>query len=100
MQFLFNVFPIISLSIFILVLTSIIYTVIKGLTAKHKPIKTFRINNKKYLLYSYQTYYKYSNQIIYELKNELGESLGKFNNLNDILLLLNIDEFPNEDQFM
>ena len=80
----------------------IVFTIIKSVqTKKHNDqvIKKFSLEGKTYLLYSKKPYNRYHHQITYELRLSTGEIIGTFNSLNDILVLLNIDEFPEEDMF-
>lgn len=87
----------------VLFLTTIIYTIsrnVRLVKSNNKPIKEFRLNGKNYLLYSIKNYNRYySNQITYELKDDLGNFYGAFNSLNDVLVFLDIDSFPENDIF-
>lgn len=93
------IFPVIFFVLIIVSMISIIVYNKKRIGNNRKPIKEFRIGSKKYLLYSIRTSSYYTNHISYELKDEEGTFYGAFNSLNDVLVFLNIDEFPSNDIF-
>jgi len=86
--------------VFIIVVVVSITNTLKIRKRNHEPIKKFKVNGKSYVIYSKLNYNRYyNNQVRYELRDSDGNVLGSFNSLNDILVLLNLDEFPQEDIF-
>jgi len=87
----------------ILFITIIIYNIsIVGRVNKQNktPIKQFNLDGKMYKVYSIKTYHRTSNnRVVYELRDGQDQIIGTFNSLSDILVLLNLDNFPNEDIF-
>ena len=83
-----------------MIVISISNTAKKIRKRNNEPIKKFNVHGKTYVIYSKLNYNRYySNQVLYELRDSNGNILGSFNSLNDILVLLNLDEFPKEDIF-
>ena len=96
----FSGFITIFFIIFVLMVVISISNTAKIRKRNHEPIKKFNVDGKTYVIYSKLNYNRYySNQVLYELRDSNGNILGSFNSLNDILVLLNLDEFPKEDIF-
>ena len=87
----------------ILFITIIIYniSIVSRVNKQNKtPIKQFRHEGETYKIYAKQSFNRYySNQVVYELRNDREETIGTFNSLNDILVLLNLENFPSKDIF-
>lgn len=96
----FSGFFVIFFIVFILIVVTGITNNLKIRKRNQEPIKKFSVEGKTYLIYSKLNYNRYyNNQVMYELRDSNGNILGSFNSLNDILVLLNLDEFPKEDIF-
>lgn len=97
----FSGFITIFFIIFVLMIVISISNTAKKIRKRNQePIKKFNVDGKTYVIYSKLNYNRYySNQVLYELRDSNGNILGSFNSLNDILVLLNLDEFPKEDIF-
>lgn len=97
----FSGFITIFFIIFVLMIVISISNTAKKIRKRNQePIKKFNVDGKTYVIYSKLNYNRYySNQVLYELRDSNGNILGSFNSLNDILVLLNLDEFPKEDLF-
>jgi len=95
----FSVFIILFFAVFISIIILMITQSKKMHQQNNTPIKQFSVDGKKYSIYSKQTNSYYSHNVIYELRDSNGQVVGSFNSLNDILVLLNIDNFPSEDIF-
>lgn len=99
MPIVFQIIIPIFLVIFVGVFAFAIYSMMKAAKRNNTPIKEFSVYGKKYLLYSMVSYNRYSNAVIYVLKDEKGTLLGSFNSLDDVLTFLNIKEFPSDDRY-
>src|SRR5690554_4464432 len=96
----FSGFFVIFFIVFIVIVVTGITNNLKIRKRNQEPIKKFSVEGKSYLIYSKLNYNRYyNNQVMYELRDSNGNILGSFNSLNDILVLLNLDEFPKEDIF-
>lgn len=88
---------------FILFITAIVFNITRvgRMNKQHKtPIKQFRHEGETYKIYAKQSFNRYySNQVVYELRNDREETIGTFNSLKDILVLLNLENFPSKDIF-
>ncbi len=93
----FGVFISVFFLIFIGIFAFVIYSTLKAHKNNNKPIRQFTIYGKTYLLFSVISYNRYSNAVVYQLKDEKGELLGSFNSLEDVLTFLSIKEFPRDD---
>lgn len=85
--------------IFIGIFVFAIISTAKSVKNNNTAIKQFSVYGKKYLLYSMVSYNRYTNAVIYQLKDDKGVLLGSFNSLDDVLTFLNIKEFPNDDRY-
>lgn len=88
---------------FILFITAIVFNITRvgRMNKQNKtPIKHFRHEGETYKIYAKQSFNRYySNQVVYELRNDREETIGTFNSLKDILVLLNLENFPSKDIF-